>query len=47
LDYAQTATLEDGRLIFTVRSGSPGREIVRRKVWEKLPNVAMNAKTTR
>jgi hypothetical protein len=37
LDYAQTVTLEDGRLIFTVRSGSPGMETVRKKVWERLP----------
>ena len=37
LDYAQTVTLEDGHLIFTARSGSPGMETVRRKVWERLP----------
>jgi len=36
LDYAQTATLEGGHLIFTVRSGSPGTETVRKKVWERL-----------
>jgi Lipocalin-like domain len=36
LDYTQTVTLENGRLIFTVRSGSPGMETVRKKVWERL-----------
>jgi Lipocalin-like domain len=46
LDYAQTATLEGGHLIFTVRSGSPGTETVRKKVWERLPHVK-NTKTTR
>jgi len=45
-DYAQTAILEDGRLIFTVRSGGPGMETVRRKVWERLPAVAKNPRTT-
>ena len=38
LDYAQTITLEGGHLIFTGRSGSPGAEIVRRKIWERLPS---------
>ena len=37
LDYAQTITLESGHLVFTVRSGSPGAETVRRKIWERLP----------
>jgi hypothetical protein len=37
MDYAQTITLEGGHLVFTVRSGSPGSETVRRKVWERLP----------
>jgi hypothetical protein len=46
LDYAQTVTLEGGRLIFTVRSGDPGTETVRKKIWERLPNVT-NTKTTR
>jgi hypothetical protein len=46
LDYVQTVTLEGGRLIFTVRSGSPGTETVRKKVWERLPRVT-NTKTTR
>jgi hypothetical protein len=46
LDYPQTATLEGGHLIFTVRSGSPGTETVRKKVWERLPK-AMNTRTTR
>jgi Lipocalin-like domain len=46
LDYPQTATLEGVHLIFTVRSGSPGTETVRKKVWERLPKV-MNTKTTR
>jgi hypothetical protein len=39
LDYAQTVTLEGGQLIFTVRSGSPAAETVRKKVWERLPKV--------
>jgi hypothetical protein len=46
LEFAQTATLEGGRLIFTNRSGSPGAETVRKKVWERLPRVK-NTKTTR
>jgi hypothetical protein len=36
LNYAQTATLESGRLIFTVRSGSKREETVRRKIWERV-----------
>ena len=46
LDYPQTVTLEGGHLVFTVRSGSPGTETVRKKVWERLPKVT-NTKTTR
>jgi Lipocalin-like domain len=46
LDYAQTVTLEGAHLIFTVRSGSPGTETVRKKVWERLPQVT-NTRTTR
>jgi hypothetical protein len=47
LDYAQTITLEGGQLIFTVRSGGPGTETIRRKVWVRLPNAANEAKTMR
>jgi hypothetical protein len=36
LNYAQKATLESGRLVFTVRSGSKGEETVRRKIWERV-----------
>lgn len=36
MNYAQTATLQGGHLIFTVRSGSPGARTVRRKLWEKV-----------
>jgi hypothetical protein len=36
LNYAQKATLEGGRLIFTVRSGGKGQETVRRKIWERV-----------
>jgi hypothetical protein len=36
LNYAQMATIENGRLIFTVRTGSKGEETVRRKVWERI-----------
>ena len=36
LSYAQKVTIENGRLIFTVRSGSKGEETVRRKVWERV-----------
>jgi hypothetical protein len=46
LDYAQTVTLEGRHLIFTVRSGSPAAETVRKKVWERLPKV-QNTKTKR
>jgi hypothetical protein len=46
LDYAQTVTLVGGHLIFTVRSGSPGTETLRKKIWERLPNVT-STKTTR
>jgi hypothetical protein len=47
LDYAQTITLERGQLIFTARSGGPGTETVRRKVWVRLPKVANETKTMR
>ena len=33
--YVQTVTIEDGRLVLTNRSGDPGRETLRRKVWER------------
>ena len=36
MSYAQTASLEGGRLVLTVRTGDPGRETVRRKVWERV-----------
>jgi hypothetical protein len=36
LSYAQNATLEGGRLIFTVRNRTHGKETVRRKVWERI-----------
>jgi hypothetical protein len=36
LNYAQKATLESGRLVFTVRSGGKGQETVRRKIWERV-----------
>jgi hypothetical protein len=37
LSYAQRVTLEEGRLIFTVRDRKNGQETVRRKVWERIP----------
>jgi hypothetical protein len=40
LNYAQNATLESGRLVFTVRRGSKGEETVRRKIWERAPEDA-------
>jgi hypothetical protein len=36
LNYAQNATFESGRLIFTVRIGGKGEETVRRKIWERV-----------
>jgi len=39
LDYAQKATLEGGRLIFTTRNGNRGQETVRRKIWERIDGV--------
>ena len=33
--YAQQIALENGRLIFTTRTGPKGRETVRRKIWER------------
>ena len=47
LDYAQTITLEGGQLIFTVRSGGPGTETLRRKVWVRLPKATNETKTMR
>lgn len=40
MSYAQVATLEGGRLVFTGRSGEAGHETVRRKVWERLTPAA-------
>jgi len=40
VDYAQTVTLENGRLIFTTRSGDEGKETIRRKVWEQIADAA-------
>lgn len=40
VDYAQTVTLENGRLIFTTRSGDEGKETIRRKVWERVADAA-------
>jgi hypothetical protein len=34
--YAQQVALENGRLIFTTRTGPEGRQIVRHKIWERL-----------
>jgi hypothetical protein len=36
LRYAQTVTLEGGRLTFTVRDIKHGKEIIRRKVWQRI-----------
>jgi hypothetical protein len=35
LDYSQQAALEGDRLSFTTRSGPPGHEMVRTKIWER------------
>jgi hypothetical protein len=40
MSYTQKATLERGRLILTVRGGIKGEETVRRKVWERIEDVA-------
>lgn len=40
VSYTQKATLEPGRLILTVRGGNKGEETVRRKVWERIEDVA-------
>jgi hypothetical protein len=40
LNYGQKATLESGRLVFTVRSGSKGEETLRRKIWERVTDNA-------
>lgn len=34
--YSQQVALENGRLIFTNRSGAQGRQTVRHKIWERL-----------
>ena len=34
--YAQQVELENGRLIFTTRTGPEGRQTVRHKIWERL-----------
>jgi hypothetical protein len=39
LSYAQTVTLEDGRLTFTVRDVNHGKETIRRKVWQRIGDV--------
>lgn len=36
LNYAQRVTMENGRLIFSVRSGGKGEQTVRRKIWERV-----------
>ena len=36
VDYTQSVTLQNGRLIFTNRSTDQGEPRVRRKVWERL-----------
>lgn len=38
MSYSQTVTLEGGRLIFTVYGEDKGEKIVRRKVWERVPD---------
>jgi hypothetical protein len=35
LDYSQAVALDHGRLVFTTHTGSPGREIVRTKTWQR------------
>ena len=35
MTYLQKVSFEAGRLIFTNRSGTPGEETVRRKIWER------------
>jgi hypothetical protein len=34
--YAQQIALENGRLVFTTRTGPEGRQIVRHKIWERV-----------
>jgi hypothetical protein len=36
LNYAQSVALEGAQLTLTVRSGGPGEETVRRKIWRRL-----------
>ena len=40
LSYSQTATLEGGRLIFSVRQVTPEGTVVRRKIWTRISNSA-------
>lgn len=40
VDYDQTITLENGRLIFTGHGGTPGRETTRIKIWERVSGIA-------
>jgi hypothetical protein len=40
VNYVQTVALENGRLIFTTRSGDKGKETIRRKIWERITDVA-------
>jgi hypothetical protein len=35
LSYAQSVTLDGGRMILTTRVGSKGAQTVRRKIWER------------
>jgi Lipocalin-like domain len=37
LVYAQEVALENGRLIFTGRSGNKGAQTIRKKIWERIP----------
>ncbi len=36
LDYSQKVSLVGRRLIFTTRSGKPGEQIIRTKIWERI-----------
>ena len=36
LNYSQTATVDGGRLIFTVRQETPEGAVVRRKIWTRI-----------
>jgi hypothetical protein len=37
LRYSQTATLDGGQLIFTVRQETPEGAVVRKKIWTRIP----------